>query len=73
MTDALGERMKAYEAPEAQRRFLEGVPIVVRIDGKRFSRWTRGLARPFDPRLSNIMVDTTVHLVRETGGGSQLG
>lgn len=67
MADELGARMKAYEAHETQRRFLEGLPVVVRLDGKRFSRWTHGLARPYDDRLSGLMVDTARHLVEETG------
>ncbi|MBX2802475.1 MAG: tRNA(His) guanylyltransferase Thg1 family protein [Myxococcales bacterium] len=65
--DALGDRMKEYEGREAQRRFLPQLPICVRIDGKRFSRWTKGLARPFDPRLSETMIATTERLVEETG------
>ena len=62
-----GDRMKDYEGREAQRRFLPLLPICVRIDGKRFSKWTRGLARPYDPRLSDLMVHTTVRLVEESG------
>ena len=68
MTDrtALGDRMKAYERREAGRRLLPLVPLCVRLDGKRFSRWTHGLARPYDPRLSRLMIDTTRRLVDET-------
>ena len=67
MSDELGDRMKAYELREAKRSFLPLLPICVRIDGKRFSRWTRGLARPYDSRLSEVMMDTTAWLVEETG------
>ncbi|MCA9688507.1 MAG: tRNA(His) guanylyltransferase Thg1 family protein [Nannocystaceae bacterium] len=63
---ALGERMKSYERAEAGRRFLPTLPICARLDGKRFSRWTDGLARPYDPRLSALMIAVTKHMVEET-------
>lgn len=64
---AFGERMKAYEGAEAARRFLPGLPVIARIDGKRFSRWTHGLPRPYDPRLSEVMIEVTGWLVEQTG------
>lgn len=63
---ALGDRMKRYERMEAGRRFLPLLPICARIDGKRFSRFTQGLARPYDPRLSRLMIDVTRFLVEES-------
>lgn len=67
MTDTLGDRMKEYEAVEAERRLDSRLPIVARIDGKCFSSFTRGLARPYDERLSRLMIATTRHLVEESG------
>lgn len=66
-TDALGDRMKAYEGREAQRRAMPRLPIVVRIDGKGFSKWTRGLQYPFDERLELCRLATTRRLIQETG------
>ncbi len=66
MEDPLGDRMKALESVEAGRRFERGAVVLARIDGRSFSQWTRDLARPFDPRLSALMVDTTRALVHET-------
>ena len=34
MTDDFGDRMKLYEGIEAQRTFIPGLPICVRIDGR---------------------------------------
>jgi tRNA(His) guanylyltransferase len=65
-TDDLGDRMKAYEAHECDRRFIAGLPIYARIDGRGFSKFTRGMARPYDIRLTNAMIDVTKTLVRET-------
>lgn len=64
--DALGDRMKGYERPEAGRCLMPLLPAVVRLDGRGFSRWTRGLQRPYDVRLQSLMVDLTAALVEET-------
>lgn len=66
MSDDLGDRMKAYEMAEAGRRCMPLLPILARIDGRSFSRFTQGLERPFDRRLSELMIDTVKFLVRET-------
>jgi tRNA(His) guanylyltransferase len=66
MDDALGDRMKSYEMMEAGRRTMPQLPVIARLDGKNFSSFTRGLARPYDERLSRLMVDATLHLCRET-------
>ena len=64
-SNTLGDRMKSYEAREAQRRTLPGLPIILRIDGKGFSNWTKGLKYPFDERLENLRRDTATALIRE--------
>jgi tRNA(His) guanylyltransferase len=66
-TDSFGDRMKAHEAAEAQRVLPADRPVLVRIDGRRFSRFTRGFAKPFDPALSGAMRETCRLLVEETG------
>lgn len=66
MKDALGDRMKIYEAAEAGRRLMPLLPVMARIDGRAFHSFTRGMDRPFDQRLSDAMVETTRQLVRET-------
>ena len=64
--DGLGDRMKEYEGMEGERRFLPLLPVCARIDGKSFSRFTKGLARPYDKRLVDLMGQTTTYLVEET-------
>jgi tRNA(His) guanylyltransferase len=61
----LSERMKEFEALEAGRRFMRGLPILARIDGRCFSRFTADLAKPFDVRFARCMIAATEHLVRE--------
>lgn len=64
--DNFGDRMKAYEAHTCGIKLIPRIPIIARLDGKGFSKFTKGLARPYDERLSNLMVETTKHLVKET-------
>lgn len=66
MNDDLGDRMKDYERHETARKFLPMLPVYARIDGRGFSKFTKGMARPFDPRMTQAMIDTTRYLVKET-------
>lgn len=54
--DSLGDRMKAYEAAYDQA-ITNRLPIVIRCDGKGFSKWTKsiGAKKPFDEQLANAM------------------
>jgi tRNA(His) 5'-end guanylyltransferase len=67
MADALGDRMKEYEGMEASRAAMKRLPLLVRIDGKGFSRWTKGLEYPFDARLEALRREVTRALVEEMG------
>lgn len=66
--DALGDRMKKIEAAWTEARFVNdpSQPIYARIDGRSFSRFTLGMDRPFDERMTLAMIDTTVRLVKDT-------
>jgi len=64
--DALGDRMKMYESQTTKDRLIPLLPVVARLDGKGFSKFTKGLKRPYDERLSKLMVETTKYLVEET-------
>ena len=63
---SLVDRMKSYEDRESRRTTLPQLPILVRLDGKNFSSYTKGLRRPFDQRLSDLMIETTRYLVEES-------
>jgi len=64
--DDLGDRMKAYEGLEAERLIAPELPLVVRLDGRAFSTFTRGMDKPFDARMSDIMRAVTAHLIEQT-------
>lgn len=61
--DALGDRCKRFEAAEAGRRAMPGIPLLARLDGRAFHTFTRGLNRPFDERFGRCMVETARTLV----------
>lgn len=63
--DALGDRMKAYEKIETMQKFGPNSILCVRIDGRSFSKFTKGLQRPYDERLSKLMIETTKYVVEE--------
>lgn len=66
ISDALGDRMKAYETRESGRRFLPLLPVYARIDGRCFSSFTKGMDRPYDLGMIEAMIRTTEALVAET-------
>ena len=61
-----GTRMKKYEGMEAYRQVLPLIPVMARLDGRSFHTFCRGLAKPYDQRLSRIMKEVTSFLVAET-------
>jgi tRNA(His) guanylyltransferase len=64
--DNFGDRMKAYEAAETERRFIPMLPVYARIDGRCFSSFTHGMQRPYDEGMVEAMVTTAEWLVEKT-------
>lgn len=64
--DELGDRMKGYEGVSAKRALVPELPILARIDGKRFSRFTKGMIKPFDPLMIEVMQGITKDLMERT-------
>lgn len=64
--DILGDRMKAFESIEAGRRLIPGLPVMVRLDGRSFHTFTRGMPRPYFEPMSMAMIETAKYLVTQT-------
>lgn len=64
--DAFGDRMKMYEKAYAGERIMPLLPICARLDGKGFSKFTKGMERPHDARFRKVMKYVTTKLVEET-------
>jgi tRNA(His) 5'-end guanylyltransferase len=62
----LGDRIKLYEGRETKNVLMPLLPVIIRLDGKSFHNFTRGLERPYSAGLSNLMIETTKLLVDET-------
>jgi len=63
--DEHGNRMKSYEKYGTQR-FMPLLPVCARLDGKCFSKFTKGFGRPFDSGMISLMQYVTTELVKET-------
>lgn len=61
--DNFGDRMKVYERLETDKKFMKGLPIYIRLDGRGFSKFTKGLERPFCAAFTEAMQETTKSLV----------
>lgn len=65
--NSLDTRMKIYELPYKQR-IVNKMPIIIRLDGKAFHTFTKGLKKPFDDLLIDTMQKTTVSLCKDIQG-----
>ena len=61
----LGDRMKSYESITTQLRISREDILIVRLDGRSFSSFTRSLKKegPFHSGFTTIMKEVTYHLV----------
>ena len=65
--DSLGDRMKGYEG--VSRNFLtRRVPAIIRLDGKAFHTFTKGMEKPFDSVLTQTMQETMKYLCENIQG-----
>lgn len=65
--DSLGDRMKKYEYI-TRTHLIPRMPVIIRLDGKAFHQFCKGLKRPFDDILIKTMQDTTKYLCENVQG-----
>lgn len=65
--DDFGDRMKRYESVP-RLHLTRRTPVILRLDGKAFHTFTRGLVRPFDELLNDAMTSTMNYLVANIQG-----
>ncbi|KAH7396535.1 tRNAHis guanylyltransferase-domain-containing protein [Phaeosphaeria sp. MPI-PUGE-AT-0046c] len=58
----LADRMKTYEAAY-ETTLPTNVPVILRLDGHGFSRFTSHFNRPFDQRIHDAMISTSTDLL----------
>ena len=60
------KRMKAQEQVETKVKFDKTKHLVVRLDGRSFSKFTKRFKRPFDDNFRSVMEATTEYLIQQT-------
>lgn len=68
MKDALGDRMKHNYEEISKTRLTRRMPVIVRLDGKAFHTFTKGLDKPFDAVFNKTMQDTMKYLCENIQG-----
>ena len=66
--DALGDRMKDFYEDRTRIKLPRRTYTIIRIDGKAFHTYTKGLERPFDEGLIDDMNATTAYLCKNIQG-----
>lgn len=67
INDSLGSRIKRYEQAY-NYVFTPRSSLVIRVDGKSFHTWTKGMKRPFDEPLIAAMIVATQLTAKEMSG-----
>ena len=66
--DDLGTRMKEFYENIPKTKLMRRTPVAIRIDGKAFHTFTKGLKKPFDDILIEVMQETTKYLCKNIQG-----
>lgn len=68
MNDKLGDRMKENYENRSKTYLSRRIPVVIRLDGKAFHSFTKGMKKPFDNVLMKTMQDTMKYLCENIQG-----
>ena len=70
--DSLGDRMKENYENRAKTYLVRRMPVIIRLDGKAFHTFTKGLKKPYDEAFHNTM-NATMKYLCENIQGCKLG
>lgn len=68
MQDKLGDRMKAFYEDRTRYLLPRRTFTIIRLDGKAFHSYTKGLVKPFDDQLMSDMDEATKFLCESIQG-----
>ena len=68
MKDELGDRMKMFYEARTKVKLPRKTYTIIRIDGKAFHTYTKGLNKPFDSKFTNDMDETAIYLCQNIQG-----
>lgn len=63
----MGNRMKEYENAY-RNKLTKRMPVIIRIDGKSFHTYTKGMKKPFDEKLAKAFWETSKYLCKNIAG-----
>lgn len=66
--DSLGDRMKENYENRAKTYLVRRMPVIIRLDGKAFHTFTKGLQRPYDKAFHYAMNQTMKYLCENIQG-----
>jgi tRNA(His) 5'-end guanylyltransferase len=72
MKDTLGDRIKSYYEDRYRISLPRRSNVIIRVDGRSFHTYTKGLKRPYDEGLSEDM-DATMKYLCENIQGAKMG
>jgi tRNA(His) 5'-end guanylyltransferase len=67
MQESLSDRQKLYEQ-SYDYKIIKRLPLIIRVDGKNFSRVTKHLPRPYCHEMLSLMANTMLHAAMEIEG-----
>jgi tRNA(His) 5'-end guanylyltransferase len=70
--DSLGDRMKENYENRSKTYLVRRTPVIIRLDGKAFHTFTRGMKKPYDEIFHNTM-NATMKYLCENIQGCKLG
>lgn len=70
--DSLGDRMKENYENRSKTYLVRRMPVIIRLDGKAFHTFTKGLKKPYDEIFHNTM-NATMKYLCENIQGCKLG
>jgi len=68
MKDTFGDRMKSNYEKRAQVSLLCRTPVIIRVDGKSFSKFCKRFERPYDEKLHAMLNDVMLYLCKNIQG-----
>lgn len=66
--DSLGDRMKENYENRSKTYLVRRMPVIIRLDGKAFHTFTKGLKKPYDEVFHKTMNDTMKYLCENIQG-----
>jgi tRNA(His) guanylyltransferase len=67
MTQTLQQRHQAYEAAY-DCSIINRLPVIIKLNGRSFSKITKSLQKPFDHQLTALLNDTMLSLAKQIDG-----